>query len=211
MDARQEEFSNPFSMDETCTNCDALCQVRERVVHGYGDVSAEFLFVGEAPSESAEAAGVPLVGGEVGSRLQEILGDLGFSRSSPAATEPELRNAYLTLLTRCRHPDRDPTDSEVRTCEPFLNAEIRMINPELLVPIGQRALEALAIDYTTYTPEELDVETRHATTVRGRGFELLPMIDPVDQSDAEREAFLKHVRENVFSRDYRQTKGRRGR
>jgi uracil-DNA glycosylase family 4 len=211
VDAHQEEFANPFHMDEGCTDCDALCETRERVVHGYGDVGAEFVFVGEAPGPGADRHGVPFVGDAAGERLQGILGDLGFSRSPPASTEPDLQNCFLTHLTRCRHPERAPEDEEVRTCEPFLNAELRMINPEMIVPVGERVLSALAIDYTTRAPDSFDIEAEHATTVRGRGFELLPMLPLGEQTDADTAAFVEHVRENVFGRDYRQTKGRRGR
>jgi uracil-DNA glycosylase family 4 len=211
VDAHQDDFGNPFGMDADCRNCPALCETRSTVVHGYGDVGAEFLFVGEAPTAGADRTGVPFTGDAGGRRLQRILGDLGFSRSPPDATEPDVQNCYLTYAARCRHPDRAPADEEVRNCEPFLNAEIRMINPEIIVPVGQRALTALAVDYTTRAPESFDVDAEHATTIRGRGFELVPMVELGRQTDAETEAFVEHVRENVFGRDYRQTKGRRGR
>ncbi|WP_416841081.1 uracil-DNA glycosylase [Haloferax sp. DFSO52] len=211
MDAHQRQFRNPFSMDTDCTNCDALCEAREQVVHGYGDVGAEFLFVGEAPSADAERTGVPFTGDEAGERVQHILAELGFSRSDPDAEEPDVQNVFLTYLTRCRHPERDPTENEIATCEPFLNAEIRMINPHIIVPVGQTALEALAFDYTTRAADSFDIDAEHATTIRGRGFELVPMLDPAEQTDADTEAFVEHVRDSVFGRDYRQTKGRRGR
>ena len=212
MDANQDVLANPFGMDEDCENCPGLCDVRTNVAHGYGDVGAEFLFVGERPGPEADRTGVPFTGDdEAGERLGRVLGELGFSRSPPDATEPDLQNAFLTNLTRCRHPERPPTDEEIDTCEPYLNAEIRMINPEILVPIGQRALEALAIEYTTRRPESFDVEAEHATTIRGRGFELVPMVELDHQSDAQTEAFVEHFRESVFGRDYRQTKGRRSR
>ncbi|WP_224449350.1 uracil-DNA glycosylase [Haloprofundus salilacus] len=211
MDAHQHTLENPFSMDEHCTNCPALCETREHLVHGYGDVGAEFVFVGEMPSAGADEAGVPFVGDAAGERLQYVLGELGFSRSSPETTEPDLQNVFLTNLTRCRHPDRGPNDEEIDTCEPYLNAEIRMINPEIIVPVGQRALEALAFDYTTRRVDSFDVDAEHATTIRGRGFELVPMVELDRQTDEQTEAFVEHVVENVFGRDYRQTKGRRGR
>jgi uracil-DNA glycosylase family 4 len=209
VDAHQDEFANPFGMDETCENC-ALCERRERVVHGYGDVGAEFLVVGDGPTAGAERTGVPFTGDEAGERVQRILGELGLVRSSPDADEPDVQNVFLTYLTRCRHPDREATDAEVDTCEPYLNAEIRMINPEILVPVGQRALEALAVDYTTRRPDSFDVEAEHATTVRGRGFELVPMRDPATMTDEAATAFVEHMRD-LFGRDYRQTKGRRSR
>ncbi|MFB6193581.1 MAG: uracil-DNA glycosylase family protein, partial [Halobaculum sp.] len=143
-------------MDEDCRNCPALADCRERVVHGYGDVGAEFLVIGESPTAGAERTGVPFTGDEAGRWVQRILSDVGLSRSDPDAREPALQNVFCTYLTRCRHPDRAATDEEVANCEPFLNAELRTINPEILLPVGTRVLRALAIDYTTQSPDELD-------------------------------------------------------
>ncbi|WP_435154434.1 uracil-DNA glycosylase [Haladaptatus sp. DFWS20] len=209
MDANQEERSNPFNMDEACTNCE-LCEHRERVVHGYGDVGAEFLFVGEMPSAGADETGVPFTDDSAGERLQDILGQLGLSDSAPDATEPELENAFLTYLTRCHHSERSPTDGEIMTCEPYLNAEIRMINPEILIPVGERALTEIATEYTTKPASEIDIADDHATTIRGRGFELVPMIHPGDQTDEQTAAFVEAFLD-LMGNDYRQTKGRQGR
>ena len=211
MDAHQDTFRNPFDMDEGCTNCAALCETREQVVHGYGDVGAEFLFVGEMPSVGADERGIPFSGDGDESRLRYVLHELGFDRSPPDADELDLQNAYLTYLTRCRHPDRGPSDEEVRNCDAFLTAELRMINPEIIVPIGQRVLEALAVEYTTRRPDSFDAAAEHATTIRGRGFEIVPMRALDAQTDDETEAFVDHVASEVLSRDYRQTKGRRSR
>lgn len=211
MDANQQEFRNPFGMDAACENCPGLCDERERVVHGYGDVGAEFLVVGTRPTAAAEANGVPFTGADGGERVQSIFGDLGFVRSPPDASEPDVQNIFFTDLTRCRHPDREPTDREVDTCEPFLNAEVRMINPQIIVPVGERPLRELALEYTTRRPDSFDLDAEHATTIRGRGFELVPMKDPAEMTDAEADAFREHMRENVLSRDYRQTKGRQSR
>lgn len=210
MDANQDRLYNPYGMDEDCRNCAGLCDVRERVVHGYGDVSADFVFVGEAPSEASERTGVPFTGDEAGERFQDILGNLGLNNSLPTSEEPELDNVFITYLTRCRHPDRGPTDTEVETCEPFLNADIRMINPEILVPVGERALEELGREYTTTPVSDLDVERHHAERIRGRGFELVPMVDPKSMTADQKETFIVNFLD-LMDTDYRQTKGRRGR
>lgn len=223
MDARQTELANPFGMDSECENCPELCGTRSSVVHGYGDVGGDFLVVAEAPDSGADRAGSPLAG-ERGSRLRSMFAELGFVEplEDTESTggddgeiedphEPTVRNAFFTHLTRCHHPERPATEEERANCEPFLNAEIRMINPQIIVPVGQRPLEALAIEYTTRAPDSFDVESEHASTVRGRGFELVPMCDPTTASADQREAFLEHLRENVLQRDYRQTKGRRSR
>ncbi|WP_331233644.1 uracil-DNA glycosylase [Natronorarus salvus] len=209
MDPAQEEQRNPYGMDESCTNCPGLVEPRTQVVHGYGDASAEFLFVGERPSSGADESGIPFYGGDGDEAFQEVLRALGFAHQEPGE-EPDLENVYLTNLTRCRDPERRPTDEEIYTCEPFLNAEIRMINPEILVPVGDRALVELAEEYTTTPASEIDLATDHATEIRGRGFELVPMIHPAEASEAETETFLEAF-SVLLGRDYRQTKGRRGR
>jgi uracil-DNA glycosylase family 4 len=210
MDARQEEWANPFGMDEECRNCPALCESRSQVVHGYGDVAADFAFVGEAPGEGPDRTGVPFTGDDAGELVQGVLADLGLTDSAPDSDRPEVDNVYLTYTARCHHGDREPTDEEVANCEPYLNGELRMINPEIIVPVGQRPLEALALEYTTRSPEELDVNELHATTIRGRGFEIVPMLAPGEQTPEVTEAFVAHMSE-LMGRDYRQTKGRRER
>ena len=198
---------NPFGMDESCPNCPPLVEARSRVVHGFGDVLAEFLFVKEAPSAEADA-GAPPLGHHRGYGLDTVLDRLGFLDGS--ADPPTLTSAFVTHLTRCRHPDRPATDTEINTCEPFLNAEIRSINPEILVPIGQRALEHIAKEYTTEQPDALDAFEVHAQEIRGRGFELVPMVAESDLTEERFETFIEAM-EQTLSRDYRQTKGRQGR
>jgi len=202
-------------MDEECRNCPALCETRTQVVHGYGDVAADFLFVGERPSAAADASGVPFAtdgadGSESGTTLRRILERLGLCDATSPPERPGLENAYLTQLTRCRHPDRAPTDEEVANCDPFLEAEIRMINPEILIPVGERALVELAEEYTRTPAAELALPEVHATTIRGRGFAIVPMIDPRRQSDAQTQSWVEHFAQ-LLATDYRQTKGRRER
>ncbi|WP_424019274.1 uracil-DNA glycosylase [Halorientalis pallida] len=209
MDANQETVANPFGMDADCRQCPALCETRTQVVHGYGDVGADFLVIGEAPGPGADETGVPFTGDESGRAVLSILSDLGFV-DAPDGDEPAVENVFLTTLTRCHHPERPPSEDEVRNCEGFLTAEVRMINPEVILPVGQRPLEALALEYTTRRADDFDVAADHATTIRGRGFELVPMLPPTEQTGEQRTALLDHLA-SLLDRDYRQTKGRRSR
>lgn len=197
-------------MDDACRNCPALCESRSSVVHGYGDVAADFCFVGERPDPGADETGIPFAGDQSDSSLQRTLQRLGLCDATGDPDRPTLVNVYLTHLTRCRHPERGPTDEEIANCEPYLDAEIRSINPELIVPVGQRALEVLAAEYTTTPPDALDVTERHGTTIRGRGFELIPMIAPEDQTAEQTQTWVESFAATMAS-DYRQTKGRRRR
>ena len=210
MDANQLDVSNPFGMDEDCQNCPALCDQRSTVVHGYGDVGADFLFVVDSPGAGADESGVPAFHDDGGDRFRRILERCMLCASQSPNAEPELSNAFVTSIARCRHPDRDPTDEEVGNCEPYLNAELRMINPEILVPVGERALAELAVEYTTTDANELSIDEHHASSVRGRGFELAPMRHPAEMTDDDADAFVQFFAELMAS-DYRQTKGRRER
>jgi uracil-DNA glycosylase family 4 len=207
MDARQDEMTNPFGMDEDCTNCPELVETRSQIVHGYGDVGADFVVIGDQPSAAADETGVPFAGDQ--SLVWDILDRVELVEGDPGAAEPVPDDVYLTYVTRCRHPDRAATDEEVTACEAYRSSELRMINPEIIVPVGQRAIEALAFQYTTKSEDDLDVADCHATTMRGRGFELVPMLDPSDQSPEETEAFVAHFAD-LLGTDYRQTKGRQG-
>jgi uracil-DNA glycosylase family 4 len=206
MDARQDDPDNPCGMDEACERCPALCETRTQVVHGYGDVGADFVVLGDSPGAGADESGIPFTGAD--RLVLAVLARLGFVEDA-AADRPRVDDVYLTYLTRCRHPDRPATDGEVANCEPYRSSELRMVNPEVIVPVGQRALEALAFEYTTERAADLDVTELHATTLRGRGFELLPMLDPADQTEAETERFVERFAD-LLGTDYRQTKGRQG-
>ena len=211
MPFEQDRMRNPYGMDEACPRCDALVETRHTIVHGFGDVTAEFFFVAETPTERADERGHPVTEPDDGYGLIDLLDAGGFlTDETDAADEPVLENAFVTHLTRCRHPDRAPTDVEVRNCEPFLNAELRSINPEILVPVGQRPLRFLAAEYTTTDPRTLSIDEVHATELRGRGFELVPSIEPDRMDDTTYEVFAERLAETM-GRDYRQTKGRRRR
>lgn len=210
MTANQDALANPFGMDADCRNCPGLCDVRESVVHGYGDVAADFCFVVDGPDAGGDDSGVPAFHDDGGERFRGILERLMLCDATSPRDAPVLENAYVTSIVRCHHPDRDPTDAEVRNCEPYLNADLRMVNPEIIVPVGDRALAEIAREYTTRDPDELAVDDHHATTVRGRGFELVPMRHPAELDDGETQAFVEHFAE-LMAADYRQTKGRRSR
>lgn len=197
-------------MDEACQRCSELSETRDQIIHGYGDTDADFLFVGPSPSASAEQAGVPFVGDEAGKQFQDLLGRLGLNASLPTATEPELSNTYITLLTRCRHPDRGPSETEVSQCQDYLAAEIRSINPEILIPVGEQALTVLIAEYTTHDAADFSLPDYHGRSIRGRGFELVPMVHPERQTDSQFHRYLDSF-EALLDRDYRQTKGRRRR
>ncbi len=116
-----------------CTAC-ALCRTRRRTVPGVGDVRAEWLFVGEAPGAEEDAKGEPFVG-QAGRLLDNMLAALGIARGA---------NVYIANVLKCRPPNnRTPEPSEVETCRPYLDRQIALIRPRLIVALGKSAATTL--------------------------------------------------------------------
>lgn len=129
-----------------CDRCPALAANRRCIVHGYGSAAARVMFVGEAPGRhGAGQTGVPFTRDRSGSRLQQVLIDLGLSEESDPRTELPRLHAYVTNVVRCNPPaNRRPLPAEIAACLPYLWQELALIQPEIVVPVGGVALQAVA-------------------------------------------------------------------
>ena len=211
MSREYHDMTNPFGMDESCTNCPALVSNRDGIVHGYGDVAADFLFILNRPRSSATKKDHPLGAPHSQPSLYSLLEECGFLHAGEHdSMPPVLDNAYVTHRTRCRHPEREATPDEVRNCSPFLTAEIRSINPDILIPCGDEVLRDIVEEYSRRDPQSVAVDDHLGQEIRGRGFEIIPLQQPEDMNDSEYSLSIESIRSTI-ERDYRQTKGRQGR
>ena len=116
-----------------CRKC-ALAGTRTNVVFGAGQSTAEVLFVGEGPGEQEDLQGEPFVG-RAGQLLDEMLSLIGLSRQS---------NFYIANIVKCRPPqNRDPLNTEQDACIPWLEEQIALIQPRLIVCLGRVAAQRL--------------------------------------------------------------------
>ena len=116
-----------------CTAC-GLCRTRNKAVPGVGDVHAQWLFVGEAPGAEEDARGEPFVG-QAGRLLDNMLAALGMKRG---------KNVYIANVLKCRPPgNRTPSPLEVESCRPYLDRQIALIRPTLIVALGKSAATTL--------------------------------------------------------------------
>jgi uracil-DNA glycosylase family 4 len=130
---------------EGCARCPDLVANRRCIVHGYGAADARVFFVGEAPGyRGADITGVPFTLDRSGVRLQRVLIELGLSdETDPRLERPRLR-CFLTNVVRCNPPsNRTPARAEVANCLPYLWREIEGINPQIVVPVGNVAAQAI--------------------------------------------------------------------
>ncbi|MGA8016550.1 MAG: uracil-DNA glycosylase [Candidatus Dormiibacterota bacterium] len=115
-----------------CTAC-PLHARRTQAVPGTGPASARIMAVGEGPGETEDRLGKPFVGA-AGNVLTRLLESIGLHRD----------DIYITNTVKCRPPgNRDPEPSEVDTCAPFLDAQIEIIEPDLILILGRHALARL--------------------------------------------------------------------
>lgn len=123
-----------FAADvSACTAC-GLARTRNLAVPGVGDVRADWLFIGEAPGADEDAKGEPFVG-QAGRLLDSMLAALGMSRT---------KAVYIANVIKCRPPgNRAPTPLEVDACLPYLDRQIALIQPKLIVALGKSAASSL--------------------------------------------------------------------
>jgi uracil-DNA glycosylase len=115
-----------------CTRCE-LCKTRTQTVFGVGNRRAELMVIGEAPGADEDAQGEPFVG-RAGQLLNSMLRALG----SPRET------VYIANVLKCRPPgNRDPKPSEVASCLPYLQRQVDMIQPRLMLAVGRIAAQNL--------------------------------------------------------------------
>lgn len=109
-----------------CTRC-PLHQGRTKPVPGEGPEDAEIMFIGEAPGFHEDQQGRPFVGA-AGRFLEELLESIGLKRDQ----------VYITNVIKCRPPgNRDPLPEEIEACKPFLDRQVELIQPKLVVTLGR--------------------------------------------------------------------------
>lgn len=122
----------------TCTRCD-LHRTRTQGVFGIGDPHAEWLIVGEAPGAEEDKQGEPFVG-QAGRLLDAMLAAIGLKRGD---------NVYIANVLKSRPPkNRDPSPQEVAACLPYLERQIDLIRPKLILALGRFAAQSLLVTDT---------------------------------------------------------------
>ena len=143
-----------------CTRCD-LAEMRTQVVFGAGDPQADLVFVGEAPGQREDEQGLPFVGPS-GRLLDELLGEIDLTRDA----------VYIANVVKCRPPNnRDPRPNEIEECKGYLRTQLRLIDPRVVVTLGNFSSKLL-----------LNTETG-ITRLRGTAYEwwgrhLVPTFHP---------------------------------
>lgn len=137
--SKAEQMEHLRGIALACTRCPHLVATRTQVVVGVGNIDAELMFVGEAPGADEDRLGEPFVG-RAGQLLTKMIETMGLSRA----------DVYIGNVLKCR-PDmpkgspgnRQPTEKEMSTCLPYLEAQIAIIRPRVIVTLGGTAIQGL--------------------------------------------------------------------
>ena len=143
-----------------CTRC-RLHESRTQVVFGQGDPHADLMFVGEAPGFHEDRQGIPFVGPS-GQLLNRLLEGIGLRR----------QEVYIANVVKSRPPgNRDPLPDEIAACRPWLDAKVRLVDPKVVVTLGNFAAKTL-LETTT------GITRLRGQTYPFQGRELLPTFHP---------------------------------
>jgi uracil-DNA glycosylase family 4 len=137
-----------------------VCETCTQLVPGEGPATASIVIVGEAPGAKEDAAGVPFVGA-AGKFLDSLLAEAGVARDS----------VFITNVVKARPPkNRDPKAPEVAHHWPWLEEQLAIIEPQLLVPLGRHALARFAAD--------AKIAEAHGQVLEADGRRLFPLYHP---------------------------------
>ena len=144
---------------KACTRC-TLSQKRTNAVPGEGSRSADVVFVGEGPGFHEDQQGRPFVG-PAGRLLDELLASVGLDR----------KDVYITNMIKCRPPNnRDPLPGEIEACKPYLDEQIEMIAPKVIVALGRYS-------FSKFFPDE-PIGKARGKPRRWNGLIVYPMYHP---------------------------------
>ena len=151
--SKEEVYNLLIEEIRSCRKC-GLWESRRNPVPGDGDINANVVLIGEAPGYWEDVRGKPFVGA-AGRLLDEIFKGVSLSRDE----------IYITNILKCRPPkNRDPRPEEIKACTPYLDRQLRLIKPNLIVTLGRHS--------TIYILSKAGVNVSGITAVRGRVYEI---------------------------------------
>jgi len=130
--AREDELAALAAVASVCTRC-RLSEGRQKVVFGSGNPRAELMLIGEGPGAEEDRQGLPFVGA-AGELLTKIIQAIEMTRDE----------VYIANMVKCRPPgNRDPQPDEVAACRGYLERQIDLVAPKVIVALGRVAAQAL--------------------------------------------------------------------
>lgn len=149
---KEEQLRRLEEKIKKCQKC-SLGKLRTNAVPGSGSYNSKIMFVGEAPGYWEDQKGLPFVG-RAGRILDEMLEGIGLKRDE----------VYITNIVKCRPPEnRDPYEEEIKACSPYLDLQIDLIRPKVIIPLGRHSMK--------YILEKFGFNVEPISRIHGKIFE----------------------------------------
>jgi DNA polymerase len=151
--SKKDDMKHITSFVENCRKC-SLWKTRKKPVVGEGSIDADILFVGEAPGYNEDIQGRPFVG-KAGKILDKLLESIGLKRN----------DVYVANILKCRPPDnRNPLKTEIAVCTEYLDKQIEIIQPRIIIPLGNFA--------NSYIFEKFGLKYDKISNIHGKIFQI---------------------------------------
>ncbi len=160
-DLKEEKLLEIEDRIENCKKCD-LWKTRKNPVAGDGSANAKIMFIGEAPGFNEDEQGKPFVG-KAGKIFDELLDSVNLKRE----------DVYITNVLKCRPPqNRNPKESEIEACMPYLNRQIEAIKPKIICCLGTFAMSCIM--------KKFNIEkTQSISKIHGKVFHYKGLFDSI--------------------------------
>ena len=156
-------YKNWEELEQACNNCTKckLCKNRHNVVIGVGNKNAKVMFIGEGPGADEDTLGIPFVG-KAGKLMDKAFQGIGINREE----------VYIANIVKCRPPNnRNPEEDEAEACKEYLDTQINLVNPEIIVLLGSIALKNVL-------GEEYGITSSRGKWFKKDGIKYLPTFHP---------------------------------
>ena len=156
-------YQNWDELETACSKCNKckLYSGRKNVVIGTGNKKAKIMFIGEGPGADEDEQGIPFVG-KAGQLMNKAFEGVGLKREE----------VYIANIVKCRPPqNRNPEKDEAEACKEYLEAQINLVNPEIIVLLGSVALK-------NYLGEEYGITQSRGKWFEKDGRKVLPTFHP---------------------------------
>jgi len=142
---KEKQFINLQKSCEKCEKCN-LYKTRNKLVFGKGNINSKLLFIGEAPGEKEDIEGIPFIG-RAGKYLDKLLNSINLT----------INDIYIGNILKCRPPkNRNPNKTEIENCTPNLIKQIEIINPKIIITLGNYATKFVLNNFKTEKMQKIE-------------------------------------------------------
>ena len=149
--SKKDDIEHIFNIVNKCKKCD-LHITRKNTVFGEGNLNSSIMFIGEAPGKNEDLSGRPFVG-RAGKIFDMLLNSIGLRRN----------DVYISNVIKCRPPkNRNPLKIEIKMCYEYIDKQIEIIRPKVIVPLGRYAI--------SYIFKKFDLKIDNINKIHGKIF-----------------------------------------